>query len=140
MIQFVECKDDHGQYAIKFFLDRESFLTEAALYAACLPTMPAVLSESASKHLQSILPRTASGGGLHFPEAVARCLPQLEAVVDCEAASGPLNDPRGRPLPSCIVLEKGDPLDDWTGRSDPDIFTTLAVCGKACSGYCMCER
>ena len=139
MVQFAECTDDYSEYAIKFFLDRDSFLTEAALYAACLPAFPADSPECATADnlVGSILPTTAGSDELHVPEAVARCLPQLEAVVDCEAF--PLMDPCGRPLPSCIVMEKGDSLHDWIDRAEPDIFTTLAVCCNCDLACCMCE-
>ena len=140
VIQFAECKDDHSEYAIKFFLERESFLTEAALYTACLPAVPGEPPESATGDPRPFLPRTLPAGSdqPHMPEAVARCLPQLEAVVDCEAF--PLMDPRGRPLPSCIVMEKGDSLHDWNDRAEPDIFTILAVC-CSCNLDCrICER
>ena len=137
VIQFAQCTDDHSQYAIKFFFDRQSFLTEAALYAACRPEIPAALSKCASGELRSMLSRTASGGELHLPQAAARCLPQLEAIVDCEADA--MLDPRFRPLPSCIVMERGESLHEWADRAEPDIFTCLAVCFNSFFECCMWE-
>ena len=125
VIQFAKHTDNHSEYAIKFFLDRESFLLEAALYAACLSTMPAGLSACANGELGAIWPRAAGGVETRLPEAVAQCLPKLEAVADCE--SGQLHDPRGRSLPSCIVMERGESLHEWADRAKPEIFTTLAV-------------
>ena len=54
-------------------------------------------------------------------EACARFLPQVETI--CHQAV----DPRGRPLPPCIVMEKGESLQDWSNRADPDLFTSLGV-------------
>eukprot|EP00892_Ulva_mutabilis_P000976 jgi/Ulvmu1/1087/UM106_0003.1 len=33
----------------------------------------------------------------------------------------------GKPLPPCIVMEKGESLQDWSERAEPDLFTSLAV-------------
>ena len=57
----------------------------------------------------------------HMPDAAAKFLPQVEAVCDDAV------DPRGRPLPPCIVMEKGESLQDWSNRAEPDLFTSLAV-------------
>ena len=56
-----------------------------------------------------------------MPDAAAKFLPQVEAVCDDAV------DPRGRPLPPCIVMEKGESLQDWSNRAEPDLFTSLAV-------------
>ena len=37
VVQFAQDVDTMCEYAIKFFLDNESFITEANLYAACFP-------------------------------------------------------------------------------------------------------
>ena len=65
----------------------------------------------------------------HMPDAAARFLPQVEAVCDDAV------DPRGRPLPPCIVMEKGESLQDWSNRAEPDLFTSLAVC-PSCAATC----
>ena len=60
----------------------------------------------------------------------AQFLPKVEKV--CDGSSGDLLDPRGRPLPPCIVMEKGESLQDYSERAEPDLFTSLAVrtCGS----------
>ena len=57
-----------------------------------------------------------------MPDAAAKFLPQVEAVCDDAV------DPRGQPLPPCIVMEKGESLQDWSNRAEPDLFASLAVC------------
>jgi len=60
-----------------------------------------------------------------MPEMVARLLPQVEAVYG--GVEGCLVDPRGEPLPPCIVMEKGECLQDWCDRAEPDRFAAIAV-------------
>ena len=127
VVQFVVDNRDRSEYAVKFFLDREAFLTEAALYAACFPAIHCTTSPSITARANAT--REYFSGGLTVVETVkaaARFLPQVEAVCD-ELASG-LEDPRGHPLPPCIVMEKGESLQDWSDRAEPDLFTSLAVC------------
>eukprot|EP00892_Ulva_mutabilis_P008121 jgi/Ulvmu1/5681/UM024_0028.1 len=57
----------------------------------------------------------------NLPQTPATFLPQLEAVCDDAV------DLRGRRLPPCIVMEKGESLQDWSNRAEPDLFTSLAV-------------
>ena len=54
-------------------------------------------------------------------EVWARFLPQVETICDHAV------DPWGRTLPPCIVMEKGESLQDWSNRAEPDLFTSLAV-------------
>ena len=57
--------------------------------------------------------------------AGGRFLPHVEAV--CDSAEAGLVDPRGRSLPPCIVMERGESLQEWCDRAEPDRFTTFAV-------------
>ena len=126
VVQFVMDNRDRREYAVKFFMDREAFLTEAALYAACVPAVHLITSPSITAHASAT--REHLAGGLKMVETVkaaANFLPQVEAVCD-EMASG-LEDPHGHPLPPCIVMEKGESLNDWSDRAEPDLFTSLAV-------------
>ena len=111
-------------YAIKFFLEWDGFLTEAALYAAAFPYLRSELSPDILARADA---ETSAHGGEAVPmsEIVARFLPQVEAV--CGGAAGGLEDPRGRPLPPCIVMEKGESLHDWSDRAEPDLFMAVAV-------------
>jgi len=115
VVQFVE-DSKHAEYAIKFFVDIASFLTEATLYAACFPDIRHGISSELAQRAQHLGP---------LSQVAARFLPQVEAV--CDGSAGGLEDPRGRPLPPCIVMEKGESLHDWGDRAEPDLFTSLAV-------------
>eukprot|EP00892_Ulva_mutabilis_P006269 jgi/Ulvmu1/4013/UM188_0003.1 len=129
VIQFAEDCSDNSVYAVKFFLDAESFRTEASLYAACTTIATTTVSSGAHTNAGSNIPHALIGHGLDhdgsLPEAAAKFLPQVEAVCDGKEAA--LRDPRRRPLPPCIVMEKGESLQDWSDRAEPDLFTTLAV-------------
>ena len=215
-MQFAVHPRDGRHFVVKFFLQQEAFRAEAALYAACFPSLHTQLSAA----IISRLPRTGApppclhglplqhtvaepdaasasmrapwgvvpggGGGtpdvergtqqpstcsrastecaaslekdaapaagqrydqlsggapptgtvvMHsderslrkadvfrqMPDAAARFLPQVEAVCDDAV------DPRGRPLPPCIVMEKGESLQEWSNRAEPDVFASLAV-------------
>lgn len=68
--------------------------------------------------------------------AIAQFLPRLEAM---EAnADGALVDKRGHALPSCLAMEKGESLDEWSRRAKPDLFMAVTVraacCGSAQPG------
>jgi len=69
-----------------------------------------------------------------IPEAAAKFLPRVEAV--CEVGAAQLVDPRGRPLPPCIVMEKGESLHDWSDRAQPDLFSAVSVRPLACPTSC----
>eukprot|EP00892_Ulva_mutabilis_P004444 jgi/Ulvmu1/2371/UM130_0002.1 len=126
VVQFAEGATDHCQYAIKFFLDYESFLVEAALYAACFPHVRAEVSDEVLARADATAGLTSSGdAAVPMSDIVARFLPQVDAV--CDGSAGGLEDPRRRPLPPCIVMEKGESLHDWSDRAEPDLFTCLAV-------------
>jgi hypothetical protein len=51
---------------------------------------------------------------------------QVEALRD--GITGDLVDPKGRVLPPCIVMERGESLQEWANRAEPDLFASLAVC------------
>eukprot|EP00892_Ulva_mutabilis_P006551 jgi/Ulvmu1/4268/UM194_0008.1 len=126
IVQFAEGAADHCDYAIKFFLDYESFLTEAALYAACFPHVRAEVSDDVLARADAAAGIGGNGGAeVPMSEVAARFLPQVDAV--CDGSAGGLEDPRGRWLPPCIVMEKGESLHDWSDRAQPDLFTSLAV-------------
>jgi hypothetical protein len=50
---------------------------------------------------------------------------QVEALRD--GVKGELVDPRGNALPPCIVMERGESLQEWCNRAEPDLFASLAV-------------
>ena len=126
VVQFVLDRQHRSEYAVKFFLDREAFLTEAALYAACFPALHTTTSPAIAARAYTAR-EYLSGGmtGAGTMAAARRFLPQVEAVFD-KLASG-LEDPQGHLLPPCIVMERGELLQDWSDRAEPDLFTCLAV-------------
>ena len=125
-MQFAEDVEGISAYAVKFFLDYESFLTEAALYAACFPHIHSRVSDKVKARADAAVGVGMDGAAaMHMSDVAARFLPQVEAV--CDGSKGELVDPQGRPLPACIVLEKGESLHDWSDRAQPDLFTSLAV-------------
>ena len=136
-MQFARCARDGFTYAVKFFLDPEAFLVEAALYAACSPAIRSMLSPAAAHFAQHAAAGAAGGdapaAAARLSAAAARFLPKVEAVSDSGL------DARGRLLPPCIVMEKGESLHDWSDRAQPDLFTALSVrrppysCAYACS-------
>ena len=127
VVQFAEGVSDRCEYAIKFFLDYDAFLTEAALYAACFPYIRSEVSDDVLARADAAACIAESdNAAVPLSQVAARFVPQVEAV--CDGSAGGLEDPRGRWLPPCIVMEKGESLHDWSDRAEPDLFTSLAVC------------
>jgi hypothetical protein len=50
-------------------------------------------------------------------------MPAVCAVVP--NADGEVRSASGWPLPPCIIIERGESLDMWARRIDPDFVTTL---------------
>ena len=59
---------------------------------------------------------------------------QVEAVRD--GGDVELVDPRGSALPPCIVMERGESLQEWADRAEPDLFTSLSVRNPGHSPAC----
>lgn len=130
MVQFAEDVEDMSEYAIKFFLDYEAFLTEAAIFAACFPCIHSRVSNEVKARADATAGLGVDGAAaVHLSGVAVQFLPQVETV--CDGSAGGLEDPQGRPLPPCIVLEKGESLHDWSDRAEPDLFTSLAVRGPS---------
>lgn len=132
MVQFARGCHDQADYAIKFFLDEQAFRAEEALYAACSPQMvhraTHTSTADASAEGQTAGTGTTARKGA-MPNAAARFLPRLQTI--CDGSTCKLVDPHGRRLPPCIVMERGESLQDWSQRAEPDLFTSLAVCTKS---------
>jgi len=124
-VQFAQSRRDRCEFAVKFFLDWPAFLTEAALYAAAFPSMRSTTSHEVTARADAVTQLISESGTAFMPQDVSKFLPQVEAV--CDGAAGGLVDPRGRPLPPCIVMERGESLQDLCNRAEPDIFSILAV-------------
>jgi hypothetical protein len=60
----------------------------------------------------------------HNP-ALRTLLPRLEACIDNE--DDVLVDPSGQRLPPCIIMERGESLDEWCHRHQPDMSAAVVV-------------
>ena len=58
-------------------------------------------------------------------ETIVLLSPQVRNMVGNEDEE--LVDPGGHPLPPCIVMEKGEALDLWSGRNAPDRAQAFTV-------------
>jgi UDP-N-acetyl-D-mannosaminuronic acid transferase (WecB/TagA/CpsF family) len=98
VIQFAVEKLNGLEYAVKFFISRNAFLSEAAQYT------------DAQSPLRQFLPKVRNGGILSNDD-------------------GSFLDGNGRPMPPCIVMEKGESLDVWVQRNKRvmDQFTAMQV-------------
>ena len=128
MVQFADGCNDGCEYAVKFFLTAADFRAEAALYAACRPFLFRGVEHHGSVGTVACDDGRTSGQAAmrHLGDAAARFLPQVEAVC------GDARDPAGAPLPPCIVMEKGESLQDWSNRAEPDLFMAVAVWPQCC--------
>ena len=57
---------------------------------------------------------------LYRHTTLGRFLPQVIASVPEAACS--IQDPWGRSLPACMVMERGESLDMWMERAQPDKY------------------
>ena len=136
LVQFATAAPHGREFAVKFFLDRSAFYSEAALYAAYFPHVRKLL-----KHAPPIAPGTnkwrAAEGTSNDSARIegGRFLPHVEAL--CDSAQAGLVDPSKEPLPPCIVMERGESLQDWSDRAEPDRFTSFSVRTAAPPCACM---
>ncbi|NJR42367.1 MAG: hypothetical protein HC767_06605 [Akkermansiaceae bacterium] len=56
---------------------------------------------------------------------LGKLLPRLEGIID--NADGALVDPAGHKLPPCIIMERGESLDEWSRRRKPDMWAAMPV-------------
>jgi hypothetical protein len=153
-VQFARRECDKREVAIKFFLDTKAFYSEVDLFAAYFPTLKQSLdmphgrrsdgdrkvdkqhqgANEASKGAHSKGCQVEWTGGCFQSGSIqgGRFLPNVVAVCDSVAAG--LVDPRGHALPPCIVMERGESLQEWSDRAEPDRFTALSVwiCPPTC--------
>jgi hypothetical protein len=116
VVQFTACMQHNRRCAVKFHLSRRLFNAEAALYAACFPdlrTSPDI--ESAARRIRS----------MHAAHAPVNFLPRVEAVMD--GTGGELSDAKGGSLPPCIVMERGESLQEWAERTEPNLHKVFTV-------------
>lgn len=115
VIQFAKDSATEQPWAIKFFVCGRGFKDEAALYrdvdSPLGPFLPLVRNIIGDTDVGT------GGGTWDRPAAVT-------------ADAGRIADALGRPLPPCIVMERGESLDIWRMRNAHDgidVFTALQV-------------
>eukprot|EP00892_Ulva_mutabilis_P002845 jgi/Ulvmu1/12561/UM091_0002.1 len=64
---------------------------------------------------------------LYESRTLGPLLPRVHDVYDPEETPARLLDRCGRPLPPCIVMERGESLTEWSRRAKPDVFQAVAV-------------
>lgn len=62
---------------------------------------------------------------LYRHTTLGQFLPHVNA--SCPEAACSIRDPSGRPLPSCMVMERGEALDIWMERAQPDKYMAFSV-------------
>ena len=103
IVQMARCKRSGVEYAAKFFVAEGAFDAESAMYGR----------DAHSAH-----------SAQHAP-ALAQFLPQLRNVEP--NTDGRHVDTCGHPLPPCIVMERGESLDIWAARAQPDRLQAFTV-------------
>ena len=63
---------------------------------------------------------------LYADPALKESLPRVADM--CPNEDGAAVDARGHPLPPCIVMERGESLDEWAIRCEPETPLTIEVC------------
>ena len=131
-MQFARPVHGGGEVAIKFYLEEEAFATEEALFreGRLRGVMPAVTLISANADVRAA------------PRASARCGPAWSGRLVSSRSAVSLCDTRAREArrvqreqaarngllyPPCIVAERGEALDDWARRHQPDFPTVLQI-------------
>ena len=128
MVQFAKSRYDPFQYALKFYLDLHQFHTEAALLSesqrstATAPTSsrrktpdPNVRDTHHMHGAASAHARQPQGRARPGQETHRSFLPHVVGVYPIHTAA--LTGPQGQRLPPCVVMQRGEPLQEWMGRS-----------------------
>jgi hypothetical protein len=117
IVQFARTPADNRIWAIKCFLSPTAFENESVLYAAHYPELRSQLPIAAAdraaalkRSVQNVSPVRRAGAG-----ASAKFLPRVELSVGLH---GGLMDPKGMPLPPCVVMERGESLLEWWSHVD----------------------
>ena len=56
---------------------------------------------------------------------LGKLLPRVDGMQD--NMDGALRDPAGHRLPPCIIMERGESLDEWSCRRKPDMWAAMPV-------------
>lgn len=127
IVQFASTPADQRDWAIKFFLSPTAFENESVLYAAHYPELRSQLPIAAAERAAE-LKRAARRSG---PPSLGstrsgseKFLPRVELSVGLH---GGLMDPKGMPLPPCVVMERGENLLEWWSHVDQSRDAYLQV-------------
>eukprot|EP00892_Ulva_mutabilis_P002846 jgi/Ulvmu1/12562/UM091_0003.1 len=64
---------------------------------------------------------------LYESRVLGALLPKIEDVYDPADTPARFRDRHGQPLPPCMVMERGESLNEWSRRAKPDVFQAVAV-------------
>jgi hypothetical protein len=110
IVQFARTPADNRVWAIKYFLSPTAFENESVLYAAHYPELRSQLPIAAADQAAALRRLVQSSGPVQRVGASTKFLPRVELSVGLH---GGLMDPKGMPLPPCVVMEKGENLLEW---------------------------
>lgn len=68
--------------------------------------------------------------GIYTNPVLSGIVPRVAAVHDNQDNS--VRDPTGVPMPPMVVLERGEPFDEWAKRTRPNIAAVAVVCTATC--------
>jgi len=132
LVQYATGRTDGRPYVIRFFLDRCAFRTEVELLTACgavrvveAPRRAVAMKGGPAAACGADSIHSATPPALPQRPASADFLPQVEAV--CDTGAEGLEDASQRKLPPCIVMERGEPLQDLVARNGVERSTAVLV-------------
>lgn len=133
LVQYATDSGEGFPYVIRFFLDRRAFRTEVNFLTACgalyaADARPVAVAVPGSPGMRG----ADRGESPPLPQrpASADFLPQVEAV--CQEGAEGLVGVRGRPLPPCVVMERGESLQAFVARDGVDRSTAILVRRDCC--------
>ena len=135
----------HGglEYAIKFYVSRAAFDAECALYSQRNTAHVTELAQFLPQvcfnlYLYSLVVTAVAFLELCIAEAATQMRMESDACVTHSTALQVRNvednadkrikDLMGHPLPPCIVMERGESLNIWAQRAQPDRAQAFMVC------------
>jgi hypothetical protein len=118
--------------AFKFFLNRNSFDCEEAMYSRddLRPMMPAITlieNNDSVRPLSRLLPPIRSCACASLLICSPDAMRHMHACILRASLQGVAVTEEGWRFPPFIVVERGESLDEWQARIQPDFPTTLQV-------------
>lgn len=78
----------------------------------------------------------ASEVDVYSNSPLGKLLPRLEGIIDNK--DGKVVDPAGNKMPPCIIMERGESLDEWSRRRKPDMWAAMPV-RAPCLSFIECQ-